>query len=57
MRELPPPRKVQRQEESRAIAFISHGTADVNPQGWTAVTLSKNQVSCLSTSEVTTLSF
>ncbi|XP_022947179.1 uncharacterized protein LOC111451126 [Cucurbita moschata] len=45
MRELPPPKKIQRQEESRAIAFISHGAADVNPQGWTAVTRSKNQVS------------
>ncbi|TYK27569.1 tobamovirus multiplication protein 1 isoform X2 [Cucumis melo var. makuwa] len=43
MRELPPPKKIQRQEESRAIAFISHGAADVNPQGWTAVARSKNQ--------------
>ena len=57
MRELPPPKKVQRQEESRAIAFISHGAADANPQGWTAVARSKNQVSCLSPSEVSTLSF
>ncbi|XP_038902574.1 tobamovirus multiplication protein 1 [Benincasa hispida] len=45
MRELPPPKKIQRQEESRAIAFISHGAADVNPQGWTAVARSKNQAS------------
>lgn len=57
MRELPPPKKIQRQEESRAIAFISHGAADANPQRWADVTRSKNQVSCLSSSEVSTLSF
>lgn len=57
MRELPPPKKIQRQEESRAIAFISHGAADANPQGWTAATRSKNQVSCLLPSEVSILSF
>ncbi|XP_022149697.1 tobamovirus multiplication protein 1 [Momordica charantia] len=44
MRELPPPKKIQRQEESRAIAFISHGAADANPQRWADVTRSKNQV-------------
>lgn len=57
MRELPPPKKIQRQEESRAIAFISHGAADVNSHGWTAVARSKNQVSCLSPSQVSTLFF
>ncbi|XP_075671063.1 tobamovirus multiplication protein 1 isoform X2 [Castanea sativa] len=46
MRELPPPIKIQKQEQSRAIAFISHeAVATRPPQHWTSATSSKNQAS------------
>jgi hypothetical protein len=46
MRELPPPIKINKQEESRAITFISHGaTATHHPQRWATATSSKNQAS------------
>lgn len=45
MRELPPPIKIHKQEQSRAIAFISHGAVATHPpQRWTNATSSKNQV-------------
>uniref|UniRef100_A0A7N2MCK6 THH1/TOM1/TOM3 domain-containing protein n=1 Tax=Quercus lobata TaxID=97700 RepID=A0A7N2MCK6_QUELO len=44
MRELPPPIKIHKQEQSRAIAFISHGAVATHPpQRWTNATSSKNQ--------------
>lgn len=50
MRELPPPIKIHKQEQSGAIAFISHGAvATLPPQRWTNATSSKNQVSLLPT--------
>ncbi|KAK4577982.1 hypothetical protein RGQ29_028208 [Quercus rubra] len=46
MRELPPPIKIHKQEQSGAIAFISHGAvATLPPQRWTNATSSKNQAS------------
>lgn len=46
MRELPPPIKIHKQEQSRAIAFISHGAVATHPpQRWTNATSSKNQAS------------
>ncbi|XP_073048217.1 tobamovirus multiplication protein 1-like [Primulina eburnea] len=46
MRELPPPILTNRQEESRAIAFISDGSFSSQPQQrWTAATSLQNQIS------------
>ncbi|KAL0002264.1 hypothetical protein SO802_016045 [Lithocarpus litseifolius] len=46
MRELPPPIKIHKQEQSRAITFISHGAVAAHPpQRWTNATSSKNQAS------------
>lgn len=48
MRELPPPIKVHKQEQSTAVAFISYGAASPQqPQRWATATNSKNQVSLL----------
>lgn len=46
MRELPPPIKVHKQEQSTAVAFISYGAASPQqPQRWATATNSKNQAS------------
>ncbi|KAI5670813.1 hypothetical protein M9H77_11177 [Catharanthus roseus] len=45
MRELPPTIVINREEESRTIAFVSDSLVAVHPQRWTTVTSSQNQVS------------
>ncbi|KAI3456045.1 hypothetical protein Pfo_012708 [Paulownia fortunei] len=45
MKELPPPLVINRQQESRTIAFISDGSVATHPQCWTAATRVQNQVS------------
>jgi hypothetical protein len=49
MRELPPPiKKVHKEEQSRAVTFISYGAAvPQQPLRWATATSSKNQVSLL----------
>ena len=45
MRELPAPLVINREQESRIIAFISDSSVTVHPQRWTTTASLQNQVS------------